>query len=104
MKNFEIYYQEQFRKCQATEVKWQDEDWNRITIFYSYSCPELVYVKWAWYKFNYEWSRKAGCITWSRTTSKQLTNYYWSEWRDLPEYNLQKFEDEYFYTGIDWLY
>lgn len=59
MKNFAIYYQEQFRKCQATEVKRQDENGNRITIFYSYACPELVMINGYWYKFTYENSRKA---------------------------------------------
>lgn len=104
MKNYEIYYQEQFRKCQATEVKRQDEDGNTIIIFYSYACPELVMVKGRWYKFTYENSRKAWSVTSSRTTSKQLTNYYWSDWRDLPKMNLKEFEENYFYTGIDWLY
>lgn len=58
-KNFEIYYQEQFEKCQATEVKWQDKEGNNITIFYSYQCPELVKIKGAWYRFSFENSRKA---------------------------------------------
>lgn len=109
MKNFELFKKEQFRKCQAT-VAWFESDELKggcgevITIFYSYACPELVKIKWNWYKFSYEWSRKAWSITWSRTTSKQLTAFYWSGWKNLPEMNLQKFEDEYFYTGINWLY
>lgn len=59
MKNYGIYYQEQFKKCQATEVKWQDEEGNNITIFYSYQCPELVKVKGDWYRFSFDGSRKA---------------------------------------------
>lgn len=104
MKNYELFKQDQFKSCQATECRREDEDGNVITIFYSYACPELVKVKGDWYKFSFENSRKAGCTTWSRTTSKQLTRYFWPEWRDLPVMNLKDFEDEYFFTGIDWLY
>ena len=104
MKNYELFYREQFKNCQATECKREDEDGNVVTIFYSYQCPELVKVKGDWFRFSFENSRKAGCKTWSRTTSKQLTRYFWPEWRDLPKMNLQEFENEYFYTGIDWLY
>lgn len=104
MKNYELFYKEQFKSCQATECKFEDEEGNVVTIFYSYSCPELVKVKGDWYKFSFENSRKAGCTTWSRTTSKQLTRFFWPEWRDLPVMNLRDFEDEYFFTGIDWLY
>lgn len=104
MENYEIYYQEQFRKCQATEVMWEDDEWNVIVIFYSYQCPELVKVRGSRYRFSFEGSRKAWEKTGSRTTSKQLTNYYWSSWRDLPVMNLKTFEDEYFSTAIDWLY
>ena len=104
MKNYELFYREQFSKCQATECKREDEDGNVITIFYSYTCPELVKVRGDWYKFSYENSRKAGCITSSRTTSKQLTRFFWPDWRDLPKMNLKDFENEYFYTAIDGLY
>ena len=102
--NWECYKKEQFRKCQATIAYFEDEFWNEITIFYSYVCPELVKIRWNWYKFTYEDSRKAWSITSSRTTSKQLTNFYWKDWRNLVEYNLWEFEKDYFYTGIDWLY
>ena len=76
MKNYELFKQDQFKSCQATECKRQDEDGNVITIFYSYSCPELVKVKGDWFRFSFEGSRKAGCCTSSRTTSKQLTQYF----------------------------
>lgn len=102
--NWECYKKEQFRNCQATIAYFEDEFWNEITIFYSYTCPELVKIRWNWYKFTYEDSRKAWSITSSRTTSKQLTNFYWKDWRNLVEYNLWEFEKDYFYTGIDWLY
>ena len=105
MKTYALFYKEQFKKCQATIAKFDVEGLSdAVTIFYSYSCPELVKVKGDWYKFSFDGSRKAGCITWSHTTSKQLTRFFWPEWRDLPVMNLKDFEDEYFYTGIDWLY
>lgn len=104
MKNFELFKKEQFRKCQATQAKRQDEDGNIIVIFYSYACPEAVKINWTWYKFTYENSRKAWSITSSITTSKQLTMYFWKGRNNLPKMNLQDFENEYFYTEIDWLY
>ena len=104
MKNYELFKRDQFKNCQATECKREDENGNVVTIFYSYQCPELVKIKGDWHRFSFENSRKAGCWTSSRTTSKQLTRYFWPEWRDLPVMNLQEFENEYFYTGIDWLY
>lgn len=109
MKNYELFKKEQFKKCQAT-VAWFESDELKggcgevITIFYSYSCPELVKIRGCWYKFTYEGSRKDWSIAGSVTTSKQLTAFYWRDWRDLPEMNLKDFENEYFYTGIDWLY
>lgn len=63
MMNYELFYREQFKSCQATECKREDEDGNVVTIFYSYSCPELVKVKGDWYKFSFENSRKARCTT-----------------------------------------
>lgn len=64
MKNYELFYKEQFKKCQATIAKFDVEGLSdTVTIFYSYSCPELVKVKGDWYKFTYENSRKAGCTT-----------------------------------------
>lgn len=109
MKNYELFKKEQFKKCQAT-VAWFESDelqgWcgEVITIFYSYSCPELVKIRGNWYKFIYEGSRKDWSITGSITTSKQLTAFYWRDWRDLPKMNLKDFENEYFYTAINWLY
>ena len=73
---YELFKSEQFRKMQATIAYFQDENGNVVTVFYSYSCPELVQIRGKWYKFTYENSRKAGCITSSRTTSKQLTKFY----------------------------
>lgn len=104
MKKRELFKKTRFNQCQATETMREDEDGNIIILFYSYTCPELVKVAWIWYKFTYENSRKDGEITSSRTTSKQLTNYYWSDWRDLPKKNLKDFENEYFNTNIDGLY
>lgn len=59
MTTYEIYQKEQFRKCQATETRRQDENGNVIVVFYSYACPELVKIRGARYKFTYENSRKA---------------------------------------------
>ena len=42
MKNYELFKRDQFKNCQATECRREDEDGNVVTIFYSYSCPELV--------------------------------------------------------------
>lgn len=105
MKTYALISREQFKHCQATIVRFDVENLaDDVIIFYSYSCPELVRVKGERFKFSYENSRKAGCRTSSCTTSKQLTQYFWREWRDLPVMNLQEFENQYFYTGVDWLY
>lgn len=104
MKKWELFKKSQFKHCQATETMREDELWNTAIIFYSYYTPELVKIAWKWYKFTYEDSRKAGAITGSRTTSKQLTNYYWKERRELEKMNLKEFENNYFSTNIDWLY
>lgn len=103
MKKWELFKKTRFNQCQATETFREDEDGNTIILFYSYQCPELVKIAWNWYKFTYEDSRKAGAITGSRTTSKQITKYFWY-WKDLPKMSLKDFEQNYFSTNIDGLY
>lgn len=98
------YKREQFKNCHATITYWEDGFWNEITIFYSYTCPKLVKIRWNWYRFTFDWSRKAWSITSSRTTSKQMTNFYGKGWRNLVDYNLKEFENDYFDTWIWWLY
>jgi len=100
----------QFRHCQATDTTRTNEDGQKIFVFYSYTCPELVKIGWNWYKFDYENSRKAGAITSSPTTSKQCNNFLRScgadecNLRKLPTINLATFEADYFDTRLEKYY
>lgn len=108
--DYTLGYKKQFRHCQATETRRDCEDWQTIRVFYSYTCPKLVFMDHNWYKFTFENSRKAGCITGSQTTSKQCNNYLRdhssniTDYHKLPKINLEEFENQYFDTRLETYY
>ena len=78
----------QFKNCHATIVEKENSVGN-VKVFYSYTTPQAVKVYWKWYIL--EWVRG------SRTTSKQLTQYFWmneKERRKSDYFTYIKPEDE----------
>lgn len=78
----------QFKNCHATIVEKPSSVWD-VKVFYSYTTPQAVKVYWKWYIL--EWVRG------SRTTSKQLTQYFWQnekERRKSEYFTYIKPEDE----------
>lgn len=95
----------QFKHCQATEATFNTAS-GKFTIFYSYACPELViFPSGVAYRFTFENSRKAGAITWSRTTAKQCNQWRGgADYKSLPTLNLADFERQNFDTRLEKYY
>lgn len=105
MKKFELVNSKQFKNCHATVTTYKLQDGSRIELFTSYTTPVLVNIEWYWMQFKFDNSRKTGCKTTSRSTSKQKTQYFgYNGWKNLPYIQLNEFENEYFSTVLDKYY
>lgn len=57
----------QFKSCHATLVE-KPESVGNVAVFYSYTTPQAVRIYWKWYILDN--------VRGSRTTSKQLTQFF----------------------------